>query len=245
MICHLPLLAVCALVGCAPMSIAATPNPLEQSPRAPVSRSVAFNRCIDKSAPPSWKHPPHKFCTVQWSKLGSRGHAVLYRARYQWPSDEGIDYSPPPPDPPHYLAVTEVLFEGTDKGTVVTPLFALQEDETYSFLRPLTFHKVGGRSLVEILICLNGTGGCGQDFLSWRSDNLHALKNETRAQIDKWLAPGYSTLKAPQIDIDSLSGQSGGWLKTDPNCCPSRTVEFSIALLPNEIRVKHPHFVTD
>ena len=243
MIRHLPLLAVCALVGFAPMGIADTPNPLEQSPRVPVSRAIAFNRCIDKSAPPSWKHLPHKSCTVEWSKLGSRGKAVLYRARYRWPSDEGIVY--PSPDPPHYFAVTEVLFEGVEKGAVVTPLFALQEDETYNYLRPLTFHKVGGRRLIEVLICLNGTGGCGQDFLSWRSGKLRALKNETRAQIDGWLAPGYSTSKAPQIDIDLLSGRAGGWLETDPNCCPSRNVEFSLALLPDEIKVTDPHFVTE
>lgn len=243
MIRHLALLAACALVGFAPLGIADTPNPLEQSSRPPVSKSVAFKRCIDLTEPPSWKHTPHHSCTVEWSVLGSSGKAVLYRARYQWPSDEGA--AAPYGVRSQYFVVTEVLFRGADKGTVVTPLFALQEDETYNFLHPLALHKAGGRKLIEIVICLNGTGGCGQDFLSLRSGKLHALKNKIREQIDRWLPVGFSTENAPQIDIDSLTGTAGGWRSTDPHASPFRIVAFSLTLLPEEIKVKDLHFVSE
>src|SRR5450631_3917164 len=85
--CQFAAVAALALVGFAPMVFASYPSPLEQSPRAPVSKAVAFNRCIDLAEPPSWTDSPHHSCTVEWSVLGSEGKAVLYRARYRWPSD--------------------------------------------------------------------------------------------------------------------------------------------------------------
>jgi hypothetical protein len=66
-----------------------------------------------------------------------------------------------------------------------------------------------------------------------------------REQIDSWLPAGYSTENAPHIDIESLSGRSGGWLTEDPHCCPSRLVAFTLTLLKNEIRLKDIRFVTE
>jgi hypothetical protein len=214
------------------LSLGQTP-PLHPAPVAvPTSKAQS---CIGQSDPvPNWTGKAHPNCSVDWSKLGSMRGRTLYRARYQWPSDELL---PDFPDT-QYRVVVEVLFEGTGNAKEVTPLLAVQRDETYSFLRPLTIHYVGDLRIVEIRECLNGTGGCGQEFLVWRSGKVLEIPNSIRKQVEQRLPTGYHTAKSPEIDIDTLTGRGGVWLDSDPNCCPSASVTFTFSVSDRELMIR-------
>jgi len=211
---------------------------LDQTPSttsAKIALSTARSACISESKPvPRWTGKAHPRCSVEWSELGKKGRLVLYRARYKWPSEElpNKDYS----------VVTEVLFEGIRRGKQVMPLFAIQNDETYEFLSPLSLHRVGDRMVVKIEICLNGTGGCDQDFLLWQPGKTVEISNSIHVQVEQQLPAGYSILKSPQIDIDTLTGVSGAWLESDPNASPSASVTFSLSLSGHNLLIRDFRF---
>ena len=201
----------------------------------PIPKSIAFHKGISiDNGLANWNGKPHLKCTVEWSILGSHGGTTLYRARYSWPNEdiEELKYR-------NYHFVTEILFEGTRKGKSVTPIFSTTTDETVEFLEPLRFHQVNNISIIEIPTCLNGTGGCGQEFLSWKPGDLRKMSARIRQDIDKWLPAGYETWKGPSLNIDKLAGFSGAWRNGDGNCCPSKFVNFQLSITPDEIKIHH------
>lgn len=204
----------------------------------PVPKSIAFYRGISiENGLANWSVKVHKKCKTEWSILGSHGDTTLYRARYTWPNDEiedieGLKLR-------NYSFVTEVLFEGKRKGKFVTPIFYTSADEISEFLEPLIFHRVNNIPIIEVRTCLNGTGGCGQEFFSWKPGDLRKISDQVRQNIDEWLPAEYETWKDPLLNIDDLSGVSGAWRDGDGNCCPSKFVNFQLSITSTEIQIHH------
>ena len=71
--------------------------------------------------------------------------------------------------------------------------------------------------------CVNGTGGCGQDFLLRHPDgHWFPLK---QAWLDQ-LPRGYKgrIRHGVRIDPKTLRGEAGFYGNRDPNCCPSQNL---------------------
>jgi hypothetical protein len=196
-----------------------------------VPKVTAFEQCITTSDPDlSWSGPPREGASVSWSTLGSSGERILYRVRYQWPS-EVLDGA-------RYQVVTEVLFEGTEGEEELHPLLTLPFDETFEGLAPLRLHRVGSKNIIEAHVCMNGTGGCWQSFHAWVPGAVRPLENRVRSQVDAWLPEGYRTAKSPLVDLGTLTGEGGAWSASDGNCCPSRHIRFTVALFEDAVGVR-------
>jgi hypothetical protein len=194
-----------------------------------VSLSKASNTCFGTwKGLPRWTEPPIPGCVVSWSVVGMAQGVTLFEGRYSRPSPEGTDAR----------IVTEVLFKATEQPGQVVPLHAVEEDETYNFLRPYSLYIVANRSLLELNICLNGTGGCGQEFIEFHNGAIRPVIGEIRGQIEALLPPGLTQNKNPHVSLSQLRGQGGAWAKNDPNCCPSYDVAFNVRLVGNRLRVK-------
>lgn len=124
---------------------------------------------------PVWSGAPHQHCRVTWARLGQIEGTRLFRGQYVWPSNET----------PELMVVTEVLLEAPAAASRLNPIFATQEDQTYVYLDPFTLHSVSGRKLVEVRGCLNGTGGCKQDFLEYKAGKLTPIINTVPEQVQQ------------------------------------------------------------
>lgn len=177
---------------------------------------------------PVWSGAPHRNCMVTWALLGQIGGARLFRGRYAWPSNEI----------PSLKVVTEVLFQARAASARLNPVFAARDDQENVYVQPLTLHSVSGRTLIEVLECINGTAGCDEAFLEYKAGKVSVIANTVQEQVQQKLPDHLQQWKAPHIDIDKLTGEAGGWREHDSNCCPSFDVSFKLELLGNALHVK-------
>jgi len=192
--------------------------------------SISSSTCFALKDPlPRWLDAPIANCVASWSTVGLAQGTALYQGRYSRPSPEG----------PDARVVTEVLFRAAEQQSQVVPLHAVEEDETYNLLQPFTLHSVATRSILELTTCLNGTGGCGQDFFEFKDGTLRPVVSEIREQVEALLPSGLSQNKSPAVNLDQLRGKGGAWSKDDPNCCPSYDVVFDVLLVGDRLRVKN------
>jgi hypothetical protein len=86
-----------------------------------------------------------------------------------------------------------------------------------------------GATLVSVMYCLNGTGGCGQEFLGLNPDRT--LTGIRQDWLDQ-LPPGFlgRISHGSRIDPTSLRGEAGFYGDRDPNCCPSEVLSVELAL---------------
>lgn len=196
---------------------------------AAVPLPVASTRCFSTGAPaPRWDGPAVANCTTSWTLIGQAQGATLYQGRYSRPS----------PESPDARLVTEVLFRGAGRSPYVMPVHAVEEDEADSFLKSYAVHAVAGRSVIELTSCLNGTGGCSQDFLEFVGGKVMPLAADIEGQVKAVLPAGFTQLKSPVVDLDTLRGEGGAWAKDDPDCCPSYKVVFDVELSGQALRIR-------
>ena len=86
-----------------------------------------------------------------------------------------------------------------------------------------------GTTLLSVMHCLNGTGGCGQEFLARHSGGRWAAVKQD--WLDQ-LPPGFAgrIRHGARIDPKTLGGEAGFYNDRDPNCCPSERLVFRLAL---------------
>jgi hypothetical protein len=97
----------------------------------------------------------------------------------------------------------------------------------------------GGTTLVSIMSCVNGTGGCGQDFLHRHRDGRWFAVTQ---QWLKELPSGYAgrIRHGVRIDLQSLHGTAGFYGDGDANCCPSQMLEVDLALRGDLLVLQRP-----
>lgn len=196
---------------------------------AAVPLSLASTQCFSAGAPaPRWDGPAVPNCTTSWTTIGQAQGATLYQGRYSRPSPGSADAK----------LVTEVLFRGTGRSPYVIPVHAVEEDEADSFLKSYTVHGMAGRSVIELTSCVNGTGGCTQHFFEFVGGNVLPLAADIEGQVKAVLPAGFTQLKSPVVDLDTLSGEAGAWAKDDPDCCPSYKVVFGVELRGEELHIR-------
>lgn len=90
--------------------------------------------------------------------------------------------------------------------------------------------------LLGVRFCINGTGGCWQEFVhrvgaEWRelADPRGLLVTELQ-HMGALTGSAGPRLGAPHIDTSALRGRAALYDPEDSNCCPSRRVEFQLEL---------------
>lgn len=105
------------------------------------------------------------------------------------------------------------------------------ETGSYAIWRSVTpeIAKLGANILLSVEHCVNGTGGCSQDFLrrspsgQWttvRQAWLDQLPHDLAIRIEHGM----------RIDVRDLRGEGGLYGPRDPNCCPSELLRVRLGL---------------
>src|SRR5579864_9449998 len=101
-----------------------------------------------------------------------------------------------------------------------------------------------GGTLLSVMSCLNGTGGCGQEFLQRTREGRWSGVNQV--WLDQ-LPAGFSGRIRHGVRIDpvTLRGVAGFYGDHDPNCCPSERLEVDLALDGGALVLRHENVVKE
>ena len=111
---------------------------------------------------------------------------------------------------------TVVLFESKDKR--VRPVWLVQEETDIASFEKTALHR---SHIVEVLSCVDGTGGCFQYFVLWQPGGDAKSIPNPRDAFNAKLPCGKTTYKAPMVDLDAMSIHGYGWGPHDANGSPS------------------------
>ena len=164
-------------------------------------------------------------CHVTWQRLAE---PRLLAIDYRWPNRS---------DPELRADVDVVaLFEDLGKGSV-RPWVAIISDGDAMQRGSITvaFGPVG--TFVVRTECVNGTGGCSDDYFRWRPGALTPLREEWVEQVESQLRPDY-TLARSRVDFTTMTGTYTARHPKDMNCCPSATIEVDLELVGATLRAR-------
>ena len=96
-------------------------------------------------------------------------------------------------------------------------------------ITPQVASTTQGTILLSVEYCVNGTGGCSQEFVQRR---VNGRWNPVRQVWLKQLPAGISKqlLHGVRLEPHSLKGKAGFYSPSDPNCCPSQVLRVDLAV---------------
>jgi hypothetical protein len=124
-----------------------------------------------------------------------------------------------------------VLFRTVRPGSL-TPVwherFETGDNAVWRSVSPELVPARGG-TLLAVMRCVNGTGGCSQEFLLRHPDGRWVPV--VQAWLDQ-LPRGFSSRiwHGVRIDPGTLRGEAGFYGEGDPNCCPSRNLTVHLTV---------------
>ncbi|HEX3115501.1 MAG TPA: hypothetical protein VHQ48_08485 [Bradyrhizobium sp.] len=163
-------------------------------------------------------------------------------ARYRWTSAKPAADPSPRSAPSDVRTAEEVVLFDTPMPGKVRPIwhdrFSTGEDAVWRSVTPEAAPARGGSTLLSVMYCVNGTGGCGQEFL--RRNRNRSWTGIRQAWLDQ-LPSGFRgrIRHGSRIDPHSLRAEAGFYGDGDPNCCPSETLFVELALRGNSLVLVH------
>jgi hypothetical protein len=160
----------------------------------------------------------------------ARGWAT---ARYRWTSVFTAEDSTRGPAARDTATEEEaVLFDSPEPGKlrpVWHARFDTGEYGVYRSVTPEVASTTHGSILLSVASCVNGTGGCSQEFLQCRADGRWT--NVRQAWLEQ-LPAGFSERiwHGVRIEPRTLKGEAGFYSRSDPNCCPSQVLRVDLAV---------------
>jgi hypothetical protein len=169
---------------------------------------------------------------VRYSALGTGSRSGWASAEYRWVSlftAEDTTRGRAARD-----TVTEnemVLFAAAEPGRVRPVWHERFETGSHALWRSVTpeVAKFGADILLSIQHCVNGTGGCSQDFLRRSpSGQWTSVRQAWIDQLPRALAGRID--HGMRIDLRDLHGEGGLYEPRDSNCCPSELLRVQLGL---------------
>lgn len=200
-----------------------------------VSESESRNRCLELAG--GWTDPdlrPRTEGLPTWcepaesGELERAGERRFFWARYRHTTplaESATDYTPA--DTLHEEEV--VLFSAPLEGGRLTAEWHARYDLTYW----TGIHLAAGPTeddgaLFSVLACVNGTGGCRQQFLLRGRDGWSVVRQAWAEQLPD--SAGGEFWKGWFINPATLQGEASLYADDDGNCCPSRILFVRVRL---------------
>ena len=167
-------------------------------------------------------------------------------ARYQWVSIFTAEDATRGKDARDTVKEEEgVLFEVVNPESVRPVWHARIESDDGGMYRSVTPEialTADGATLLSVMLCVNGTGGCSQEFLRRHADGKWFPVRQT--WLDR-LPQGYvgRIRHGVRIDPQTLRGEAGFYGDADPNCCPSQRLIVDLAVREDALVLRAPPHV--
>lgn len=178
-----------------------------------------------------------------FTDLGLARPAKWMAARYAWVSVFTAEDPARGKDARDTTKEEEVVLFEVVQPAQVRPVWHHRIDVgEYGVYRSVTL-EIGvtseGDALLSVMLCVNGTGGCGQDFLHRHADGRWFPVQQT--WLDH-LPAGYvgRIRHGVRIDVRTLHAEAGFYGDADPNCCPSQTLAVDLAVRDDALVLRGP-----
>lgn len=179
-------------------------------------------------------------CQLAWyialdSGDGARWASATYRHRYIYSHDTAMTGAATRDT----VTVDDAVLFTVDPGDLLRPVWHNTYDRRDTWELDLAAAQQQGGLLLSLQYCVNGTGGCRQDFMM-RRDGLWAdvpqafLKQLPRSMHDKFW-------KGIRIDVHSLHADAPLYRDRDANCCASRQIWMDLGLRGDSLVLRRYH----
>lgn len=191
------------------------------------SESEAASRCLD--LPGGWLREDDSeqawLCEPQESgELERAGDRRFFWTR--------VSRTAPAPDTAYADTLREdhvVLFSAPLDGSRLTAEWHARYDlDFWTGVHLETGPTEEGDALVSVLSCVNGTAGCGQEFLLRRAGGWRAVRQAWMEQLPDSVDGEF--WKGTFINPATLQGRAALYDEDDANCCPSRLLYVRVRL---------------
>jgi hypothetical protein len=201
--------------------------------RQAVSIKTVRARCLDLGDDTYANNvPPVKDCiagapTSVGTASGSRWYSALFGRHWLFPDSAHANA-----DTVAELEIVLFVADGSRRAhgdTLLTPVWHYRfEPEILRSVSPGVVAVGGGRTLVSIDECLNGTGGCSQSFFLYRKDDSRVVRlsflDSLKRRFPDAINHGY------HVDIRTMHASAAVYSAGDANCCPSRIAQMRLRL---------------
>lgn len=106
----------------------------------------------------------------------------------------------------------------------------LVRDREFEFLDTLRLVETSGDVFLVLSLCLNGTGGCGDQYLRFDRDRWRPVTQPFARDLQARLPPEHWLHKGRRLDLETLRGVWPVAAPGDGNCCPSLEMPFRLRL---------------
>jgi hypothetical protein len=119
--------------------------------------------------------------------------------------------------------------------------FETGDNAIWRSITPKIAPAKGGMTLLSVMSCVNGTGGCTQEFIQRHPDGRwfpvwQVWLDQLPAGFANRIRHGFL------IDPRTLLGSAGFYSERDPNCCPSQELRVRLAVRRDTLLLR-AHFV--
>jgi hypothetical protein len=169
-------------------------------------------------------------------------------SRYRWTSVFTAEDKARGPNAQDTVTEEEVvLFEPSARGQVRAVWHARFDTGPYAIWASVTpeLAQTGdGKALLSVMSCVNGTGGCGQEFIQRHADGRWYPVHQD--WLDQ-LPGGFQgrIRHGVRIDPRTLQGEAGFYGDRDPNCCPSQRLLVQLKLRDDSLVLVRHTLVTE
>lgn len=189
-----------------------------------VPREAVDSACVLPLAEPTEVGDVEVGCDVLGvAELGEVGGTRWVAVSYRRPVIDGRES---PPDSTSFDQV--VLLSGGPGEGPLTPRWTIETDRMFEFLSGVDAVRRGEGLVVELLICLNGTGGCTREYLLTFGERIQVVEKRFAAELAARLPAGLRLHKGMTLDLGTLRGIWPVAAEDDPNCCPSRELAYEV-----------------
>jgi hypothetical protein len=225
--------------------------------QAVVPDTEARHRCLPLPADPSNNAPlgPHgdslltTNCeVVRYQPLGPAPGGRWFAAQYRWTSLFTAEDTTRGLTARDTVTDDEAVVLAAARLGEVRPVWHLRfETGDYAIWRSVTPELAAttrATTLLSVMSCVNGTGGCSQEFLQRYPDGHWAPV--WQVWLDQ-LPRGFAgrILHGVRIDPSTLRGQTGLYGPHDPNCCPSERLQVDLGLRGDSLVLRHQAVVPE
>lgn len=181
-------------------------------------------------------------CEVaRFDSLGSSRAGEWFAAEYHWVSVFSAEDSARGAAARDTVSESEaVLFASMQSGRMRPIWHARIETGEHGVWRSVTPELAARESgiLLSVQHCVNGTGGCSQEFL--RRSAAGGWSPVWQAWVDQ-LPQGMAgrILHGVRIDVHTLRGEAGFYGPRDPNCCPAEMLRVVLSMRGDSLVLLH------
>lgn len=126
----------------------------------------------------------------------------------------------------------EVVLFGVDRDReMAIPVWHLIRDRSIEFIAGFRWSRKRSGLLLAVDICVNGTGGCHEEWLTeYAGDHWAVVEQSYLSELARRAPEGFALHWGRRMDLETMTGEQPIARASDANCCPSGLMRFSVWL---------------